>query len=364
MTRDPRPTAGDSGGHGRVTSRQVAAAAGVSQATVSNVINRPDVVAPETRERVLAAIGELGFVLNEAARQLRAGHSATLGICVPDISNPFWAEVTQGAESAAADQGFVLVICSSDQSVDKEGRLLHVLEAQRVAGVLTSPATSDLSPLLNLAERGTPVVLLDQRDPTRRLPFVAVDDLFGARCVGEHLFRLGHRRVAVVNGPHSVPWCAERWEGMRQAAHQQGLDPDRALVELTVPELKAAHGERAVPALLEGERPTAVFCTNDLVALGVLRGLTQHGLAVPHDISLVGYDDDEFAELLSPPLTTVRQEPFHLGHSAVELLLQTGADLGGSAERRGQPGLVLPPKLVVRESTARVRRLPGASSGG
>ena len=340
----------------RVTSRDVAREAGVSQATVSNVLNHPQQVAPATRERVLQVIERIGFVVDEAARQLRAGRSTTLGMSVLDTGNPFWGEVMNGAADAAAEHGFVALVGSSNESRDKEARYLRSFREQRMAGLLVAPVDTDLSVLVKVAADGCPVVLLDYRDPSGRLPYVGVDDVRGASLVGEHLLDLGHRRIAFVNGPPTIPWCADRREGLHRAVRARGLDPEVAVTELRVSRLTAAEGQRAVTeqvAPLLGTGVTAVFCANDLIALGALRALQMLGIAVPQQVSLVGYDDDDFAEMLSAPLTTVRQQPYLLGQAAARLVLRLieGASTDGRADDT-ERGELFEPELVPRESSA------------
>ncbi len=345
------------GGRGRATSRDVAAASGVSQATVSNVINHPDLVAPETRERVREAMDKLDFVVHQPARLLRAGRAAAIGLCVPDVGNPFWGEVTRGAAAAATEHGAALIVCSTEESAAKEADLLRLLEQQRVGGILVAPLEPDLTELDRVVERGTPVALLNRRDKRGLLPFVTVDDVEGARMVGEYLLALGHRRIAVVNGSTVISWCADRWRGICLAVEQAGLDPEDVLYQVPVDAQKASEGERVASDVLElAPRVTAVFCVNDLLGLGVLRGLTRRGVSVPKDISLVGYDDDEFTEMLLPALTTVRQEPHRLGYSAAARLIQR--KVLGSPTSAEVAGSILVPELVVRESARRPRGTP------
>ncbi len=347
---------------GRATSRDVAAVSKVSQATVSNVINHPELVAPETRERVRAAMAVLNFVVHEPARLLRAGRAAAIGLCVPDVSNPFWGEVTRGAAAAATEVGSALIVCSTEESTVKEGDLLRLLEQQRVGGILVAPLQPDLASLDQVVDRGTPVALLNRYDRRGVLPFFTVDDVEGGRLVGDHLLALGHRRIAVVNGSTAISWCADRWRGICLAVEQAGLDPDDVLDEVSVDTQRAPEGERAVSEVLAFSSPvTAVFCVNDLISLGVLRGLTQRGVGVPRDVSLVGYDDDDFTEMLLPALTTVRQQPYRLGYAAAARLVQRAVP--GQLDAAEPDSVVLVPELVVRQSVRRPRRTPAGKVG-
>jgi LacI family transcriptional regulator len=327
--------------------RDVASLAGVSVGTVSNVLNNPELVAETTRDRVHRAIEDLGFVRNGSARQLRAGKSRAVGAIVLDVANPFFTEVTRGIEDRLREDNCLLVLCNSDDSLEKESHYLGVLEEQRVRGLLITPASRDLSRLEHMRRMGTAVVLLDRTSPTPDLCSVGVDDVRGGELAGQHLLGLGHRRIAFLNGPRSIRQCADRRRGLRKAVRGAGLDPDRVIEEITVTSLNAEGGEAAITPLLSGSTPPpAIFCVNDLAALGVLRALMRRGFAVPDDVAVVGYDDVEFAAMLSTPLTSVRQPKYRLGQAAAELLL---AEADNSAHQHEQR--LFQPELVIRESS-------------
>jgi LacI family transcriptional regulator len=326
----------------------VAKAAGVSQATVSNVLNRPELVAPDTIRRVREVIDALGFVVNDGARQLRAGRSFVLGVSVHDIGNPFWAAVTRGVADHAAQHGFMVALASTNESVAREHRYLRLFEEQRVAGMLVAPVDSDLARLRRLASVGTAVVLLDAKDPQGDLPYVAVDDVRGGYVAGRHLLDLGHRRIACVNGPQDRPWSVDRWMGIGLAAQERGLDPTQVLVREPVARLTTHEGRRAAIRVLERHPDvTAIFCDNDMLALGAMHALAEHGIDVPDRMSVIGYDDDEFTEMLSPSLTTVRQEPYRLGTAAAEIALSLVRTWGSHPVWSSS----FVPALVLRRST-------------
>ncbi|WP_069805368.1 LacI family DNA-binding transcriptional regulator [Thermogemmatispora onikobensis] len=331
--------------------REVAERAGVSLGTVSNVLNHPELVAEETRQRVQRIIDELGFVRNGSARQLRAGRSLYIGLVVLDVANPFFTEVARGVEDAASEAGYVVILCNSDDSFEREAHYLRVLEEQRAHGVLITPVLDDPTHLYRLRKRGISVVLLDRPSRQPDLCSVAVDDVHGGELAAEHLLAQGHERIAFVNGPQSIRQCADRLEGVQRAVRAAGADPAQVILEVARPFLNAREGERAVEQILsvsEAERPTAIFCANDLLALGVMRGLTRRGFAIPRDFALVGYDDVDFAGMLSTPLTSVRQPKYQLGRSAAELLLDE-ADHPSTHEHRQ---LTYQPELIVRESSS------------
>jgi LacI family transcriptional regulator len=331
----------------RVTISDVANLAQVSLGTVSNVLNRPSAVSPVTRQRVLDAIDSSGFVRSTAAHQLRAGKSRTVGVVLLDIANPFFAEMVRGAERVLRDKGYVLMVCSSDESIDRERRYLRVLEEHRVDGLLLAPVERDLKKVAALAGRGIPTVLLDRDAGNLDLCSVTVDDVRGGELAAGHLLDLGHETIGFVNGPLSIRQCADRREGARRAVRRSRRRPEVTLADITVNALSVEQGEEAVPRLLAPiPRPTAVMCANDLLALGVLKGLAKAGVAVPGEMALVGYDDVAFASMLSPSLTSVRQPKFELGTTAAELLLEEA--LGSEHQHRA---VRFEPELVVRASS-------------
>jgi LacI family transcriptional regulator len=333
----------------RLTVKDVAERAGVSLGTVSNVLNRPEVVAADTRERVLDVIAELGFVRNNAARQLRAGGGQAIGLVTLDIGNPFFTEVARGVEDAADEAGLLVILCSSSGSREREDRQLRVLEEQRVAGILMSPIERSPSRRVrDIHGRGMPVVLIDRHRSARQWCSAAVNDTSGARQVGEHLVACGHERIGLINGPISLRPCEERRSSFLQVMAEHGLELDPSH-DLETTEMTIEAGEAAANELLDGRTlPTAVFCTNDLLALGAERAALTHGLRVPDDLAIVGYDDIRFAATALVPLTTVRHPAYQLGYRAAKLLLD---EVANGHEHRHQR-LLFEPELVVRESTA------------
>jgi len=326
----------------------VAARAGVSLGTVSNVLNRPERVAPATRERVLKAIQELDFVRNEAARQLRAGRSRTVGLVVLDIGNPFFTDLAAGAEAAAVEAGLSVVLCNTNDDVERERHHLTQLQEQRPYGILITPVGAKTPAIESLRKMGTPVVLVD-RGSSRRQCSVSVNDRVGGELAVNHLVTLGHRRIGFVGGPVGIKQVSERLSGARTAMEATGFAED-ALQVVESPNLTVASGRAAgteLLALSERRRPTAVFCANDLLALGLLQELTRNGVEVPSEMAIVGYDDIDFAAAAAVPLTSVRQPRSQLGQAAMELLVEEATDPDGHRHRQ----VVFEPELIVREST-------------
>lgn len=344
MRGDPEPSTMSARG---ASVKDVAARAGVSLGTVSNVLNRPDRVSAATRGRVASAMVELGFVRNESARQLRAGRSRTLAYVMLDATNPFFTDVARGIELAAEDQDLSLFLCNSDNRSAREETYLEHLQQQRVQGILITPV-DPLSPTLDAVARLTPVVIVDRTRPGDDFCSVAVDDVLGGRLAVEHLLDRGHDRVAFVGGPASVGQVRERLEGARQAWAGAGL-PSGALVHLPTPGLAVEDGRAAgerLAGIPASRRPTAAFCANDLVALGLLQQVVSTGGRVPEDLAIVGYDDIDFAAAAAVPLTSVRQPRRELGRRAAGLLL----DEAENPEHTHQQ-VQFEPVLVARRST-------------
>lgn len=334
---------------GRPSVKDVAARAGVSLGTVSNVLNRPDAVRPETRARVEAAIQELGFVRNASARQLRQGVSHTIAYVVLDAGNPFFTDVARGVEDEAREHDLAVYLCNSAEDPARERAYLDQLLQQRVRGVCITPAGGSHDQLHHLVQAGIPVVLVDRRAADEPFCSVGVDDVTGGSLAATHLLERGHDRVAFV-GPRAVLQSADRLDGARKAFSAVGKS-DEDLVVLETDSMTVGEGRVAGQRLLglsRRRRPTSVFCANDLLALGLLQQLMQTGVSVPDDIAIVGYDDIEFAAAAAVPLTSVMQPRLRLGRTAAQLLVDESAN-SDHVHRHVE----FMPELVVRQSSGR-----------
>lgn len=330
----------------RATSiRDVAARAGVSVGTVSNVLNGAPSVAADTVERVRAAIDELGYVRNDAARQLRAGRSTTVGLVVLDVRNPFFTDVARGAEDEAARSGLSVILGNSDEDGVREAGYLDLFEEQRVHGVLISPFGDIEDRLRRLKARGVPVVLVDRDSGTGEISSVAVDDVAGGRAAVAHLLAAGRRRIAFVGGPFGIRQVADRFAGAEAAIREV---PEASLERLETTALTVLEGRRIGEALVaRAERPDAIFAANDLVAVGLLQALVMSGaLRVPDDVALIGFDDIDFATATVVPLSSIRQPRHEIGATALRILREEAADPELPARR-----IVFQPELVARAST-------------
>ena len=323
--------------------RQVAERAGVAVGTVSAYLNHPDRVSAERAQRVADAIRELGFVPNTAGRQLRMGVSSVIGHLSPDVSNPHFSEIAQEVEDRAARLGMTVFFAHTHGDRAREDAYLESFEQRQVRGLLVSSFAPIEDRLAEMRERGTPSVLVGRRACRAEQPSVSIDDVSGGRQAAQHLLDTGCRRLAFVGGPLPIQQVADRLAGAREVA------PGLEVVE--VAERSIAAG-RAVGVQLASrpaeERPDAVFAANDVLALGILQALVAHGLGVPGDVALVGYDDNEFAEASLIPLTSVRARHEGFGATAVDLLFEA-IEHGTVAD----PQRVYAPELVVRESSSR-----------
>lgn len=323
------------------TITDVARAARVSTGTVSHVLSGARYVRPETRARVEQAIDELGFRPSTIARALTSRRTRTAGMVVPDVTNPFFSDLIWQVERALAGAGYALIFGNSANDPEHERRYLESLLERRVeAAVLVVTADVDAALLQRVADE-IPSVLVD-REGAARADAVVGDNARGTAAAVDHLVRLGHRRIALVNGDERLPTAGERRAGVEAALARHGLEP----AARTAGAFTLASGFAQMQELLD-DPPTAVCAGNDLLAMGVLKAALEDGLRVPDDLSVVGYDDIAYAAFTSPPLTTVRQPGRRMGTEAARLLLSRLGGYGGAPRR-----VVVHPELVVRGSTA------------
>jgi LacI family transcriptional regulator len=327
-----------------VSMKDVANHASVSVATVSNALNRPELLSPSTLTRIQASIELLGFIRNGSAAQLRAGRSKTLGLVVPNIANPFFTDIARGVEDFASGRGYSVFLCNSDEDPDKEDRYLRLLMEQRVDGLLIRPTDDSDERLYELRERGFGLVLLNRTTDQRDFCSVSVDGERGTGDALDHLYALGHRHVAWVTWSVKNPAFAQRGRGVAKAAKRLGVRVET----ISVQGMNNGSGALAAAKLLAMEpRPTAILCTNDLLALDAMRGCIEQGLRVPQDISVVGFDDIEFCANARVPLTSVNVPRYQLGSTAAGLLIEECE----TPLQHSHQKVVFQPRLVVRAST-------------
>jgi len=326
--------------------KDVAVHAGVSVGTVSNVLNHPSRVSSATVTRVQTSISELGFVRNDAARQLRAGESRTIALLVFDAANPFFTALARGAEDAATEEGYSVILANSSESQEREHSYLDLFEEQRVRGILVSPYGDVEERLSALKKFGIPSVLVDRVSEKQLFSSVSVDDHAGGSIAARHLLSLGRTKLGFVGGPLEIPQVADRLQGAKDALR---LTPTATLTVFETSATTVLEGRRAgeeISALPRDERPTALFAANDLVAIGLLQALVATGsLQVPEDIAIVGYDDIDFATSAIVPLTSIRQPSALMGETALKLLSEEALDPAQKPRR-----VVFQPELVIRDS--------------
>ncbi len=322
--------------------REVAEKAGVSPATVSRVLNGAPSVGAEYREKVLAAIRELGYRPNRLASNLRRQKVGMIGVVVSDIENPHFTQMVRAVEDAAYRKGYRVLLCNTDESAEKQRSYLEVLAAERVLGVVISPsepASPEISALLDL---GIPVVAFDRALTDPRADAVIVDNEAGTWLGTEHLLRAGHERVGFVGGLETIGTSGERLNGYQRAMREAGLEPRVAPGGSRISE-----GRTATERLLRPGDLTAIIVGNNLMTIGALEALRANAIRVPREISIVAVDDPYWADLVQPPLTTLAQPVRRMAYRSVDLLMER---IDGNREQ---------PRRVVFDLELRVRGSTG-----
>jgi LacI family transcriptional regulator len=345
-----------------VTIHDVARQAGVSIATVSHALSGNRSISQETKRRVRAWADRLGYRPNHVAASMVTGRTGTLGVIVPDIANPFFSELVRAAEQAAGVRDHLLLVSSSELDAALEDRSLNVMYDKRADAILYAPGTPRRHAKLNgIVASGVPVIVVDEAIAPlpRSASVITTDNEGGARLAALHLGALGHRRVSVIAGPKGLPTARARLEGFLAGAKEAGfrVPPSRIL---SAGAYMREQGREAAAALFRSDPTvTAVFCANDLIALGALQAAAELGVTVPDDLSIVGFDDIFVSKLVSPALTTIRQPIGLLGKEAANLAIDLIEGVTAPPQRR-----VLDVELVVRASSAPARRANGSRHRG
>jgi LacI family transcriptional regulator len=328
------------------TVQDVARRAGVSTATVSYALNGTRFVSDALRERVLSAARELQYEPNAAARTLRSNRSATIGLLIADLRNPFFTEVLRGVEDTAQARGYTVILANSDEDIVRETASLRVLRARHVDGLILAPAAGRHPQLEQLVRSHFPMVFLDRDIPGLRVPAVMLDNKAAAHVAVRHLIAAGHRHIGMIAGRPSITSTIERQAGYRQALLEAGIPMDSSLVKTGGSSIDG--GAAAAAELLERRpRPTALFVANNLMTVGALTVIERHGLRIPQDVALVGFDDFPWAEVLKPRLTTIAQPHYALGCRAAELLFEQLSGFTAQPRR-----VLLPGELILRDSSS------------
>jgi LacI family transcriptional regulator, galactose operon repressor len=326
------------------TLRDVARHADVSPMTVSRVVNGSGRVSPDLRARVEQALAETGYLPNTVARNLRTRRTDTIALVMPDMTNPFFTALAHGVEMSAREVGVSLLVANSDEREDEEQRLVQVLLQRQVDGILLIPAGAGGVAIGRCRAHDVPVVIVDRRPGTPGVDVVRADAEAGAFQLGRLMAGLGHRRMAVLTGPASVPTAVDRAVGFSRA-----LADDSALATPSVVygafTIESGHA-MTLSVMGQAPRPTALFAANNFIAIGVLHALQELGLLVPDDVAVVGFDDLPQAMVTFPFLTVAAQPAFELGRRSVAVLLDRLAD-----PRRPAQEVVLPTEIVLRRSS-------------
>lgn len=327
-----------------ITIFDIAKEAEVSIATVSKVVNNTGRISDKTRKKVLEIIEKHNYTPNSLATALTGKFSYTLGLIIPNLANPFFGEIAKSVEDRARELGFSVMICSTDYDADREASYFTLLQKKRVDGVIILSGFEDQQTITrNLVKPNMPVALIARDIPTISINSVSIDDFVGGYEAAKHLIGLGHRRMGLI--VENIRCAKERVRGFNQALEEHDLQLDESLVllgEATVP-----NGKKLALQLLSGdEPPTAIFATNDLLAIGTIQAANEHGLKVPQDVSVIGFDNTMLATITDPPLTTIAQPMEQMGRQIVDLLVQ---ELKGDVTHKQR--IVLLPELVVRKST-------------
>jgi LacI family transcriptional regulator len=327
------------------TLKDIAAHAGVSPSTVSRFLNGQITVRDDTRERIEKAVKELGYKANYLARSLVLKETQTIGVVIPDILNPYFSSIARGLEDEAQKNGWSMILCNSDNKVDKELDYLQLLEYKYVDGIILVSTCQRAEQLESFVNRGVNLVLLGRRIQGLGVDMVVVDNVGGAYMAVQHLIGLGHTRIAAISACQTIPTSWERLEGYRQALTEAGHLVDEELV-INQGEFQYEDGYSAMEQLLSRHIPSAVFAANDLMAIGAINTIQEHGGTVPDDIAVVGFDGLDVGTWIRPRLTTIAVSPYRLGEMSFRILmnrLSADEELGPQVEK-------LETQLVIRES--------------
>lgn len=326
------------------TIQDVARRAGVAPMTVSRVINNSGYASQEVRERVLAAVAELGYMPNTLARSLRIRRSNTIALILTDITNPFFTTMARGVEDAANAAGYTVIFGNTDESEEKERRYLQMIQQKRVDGILLVPAGGSVEAVEGIRQVGTPLVVLDRRIPGEMVDVVRCDSIEGAYRLTRIMLELGHRQIALLTGPTSVSTAEDRAAGFRKAMEEAGIDKPQVIYGSFT---QNSGYEMARKALAIQPRPTALIAGNNFIAIGLLKAVRDADLEVPEDLAVAGFDDLPTAMVVEPFLTVAAQPAYEMGRQAAELLFSR---LSGENSAPPQE-ILLPLDLILRRSS-------------
>lgn len=331
------------------TIKDVAERAGVSVMTVSRVINNSRYVSQETREKVEQAMKELGYVPNALAHGLITKKTHVLGLIVSDITNPFFTTIARGVEDVAIRNGFNIILCNTDEDVEKEEKYINLLLMKRVEGIILSPADCNRrNGIEQIVMRNIPLVLIDRYIDGLNVDCIYSDSIGGAYELTKYLISLGHERIGIIVGPKRISTARDRIEGYKRALQEAGISVDESLIRWGEKYSREDGYKNAKELLTTSSPPTAIFGGNRLITVGILKAIRELGLKVPDDISVVSFDEVEDISVTNPFLTVVSQDSYRMGVIAVECLLKRINEKDKTFD--APQSIVLQPELVIRES--------------
>lgn len=331
----------------------VAKVAGVAPITVSRVINNSGYISQETKEKVEAAIIELGYVPNTLARGLRSKRTNSLALVVADITNPYFTSMARGVEDVAGSSGYSVIYCNTDESETKEDKYANILVQRQVDGVLLVPAGGNARTVRYFENNKIDVVVLDRRVPEKNTNLVCSDSVNGAKELTDLLIKLGHQQIAIITGPNNVSTSTDRVVGYRNSLEEAGLSANEQVYFGGFNQQTGYESTRI--AMCSSQKPTAFFAANNFILIGVVKALRELNLKVPEDVSVVGFDDFPESMLIEPFFTVAIQPAYEMGQKAAELLIK---QINGEIVDNSQT-IILPTDIIVRRSAGPVRNNPG-----
>lgn len=329
-----------------VTIHDVAKRAGVGSITVSRVINNSGYASEEIRQRVLEAVKEMGYVPNRLASSLRSNRTNVLALVMTDITNPFFTVAARGVEDVANKAGYTVIFCNTDEDKEKEKKYVEILMQNRVDGIVLVPSSSDSESVETLQQNDKPVVVIDRRVPEKQVDQVRCDSVAGAEQLTQLLISLGHRRIALLNGPQNVSTASDRLVGFNRALAAAGIDQSKQVV-ISGAFTRESGREMTRQVLEMSPRPTALFAANNFIALGALSALESAGVRVPEDLAMVTFDDLPESLVVSPFLTVAAQPVYEMAARAAEMLVNRLAGKGPESFEE----IVFPTQLIIRKSS-------------
>jgi LacI family transcriptional regulator len=336
--------------HKKITIKDIARIVNVSHTTVSRALNNKTRIKNETKEKILAVARELNYRPDFIARSLVMKRTKTLGLVITNIANPFYIELAQGIEATTRGLGYSIIFCSTHSDLSTEKHYIDMLRSKGVDGIIFSSAHMDDPNILALAEEAFPIVLVNRRTyhpiVREKVDYVGIDNILGGFLAVEHLIRLGHQRIGVIGGSSESSVGFERLEGGKKALSTYGLEVMGDYF-LEGDFLKGSGYRRGKEFLKMAEPPTAIFATNDYMALGTYQAIVEEGRKVPEDIALIGFNDIEFTATKGVELTTIGQKKYEMGALAVKVLVEK---IEGDESKPSTKEIFLKPELIIRKT--------------